>query len=69
MSILYKNGGLMVKFVKNRPSEAGGGPSSAIGIMRFFDADSKSPKLHPYFVVGAILVFIVAIVLLKIMIK
>jgi len=59
----------MVKFVKNKPSEAGGGPSSAIGIMRFFDADSKSPKLHPYFVVGAIIVFIVLIVLMKILLK
>ena len=59
----------MVKFTKSRPSEAGGGPSSAIGIMRFFDADSKSPKLHPYFVIGAIVVFIVLVVVMKIMIK
>jgi len=56
---------LMVKFIKNKPSEAGGGPSSAIGIMRFFDADSKSPKLNPYFVVGAIAIFIILILLLK----
>ncbi|MFA5126108.1 MAG: preprotein translocase subunit Sec61beta [archaeon] len=55
----------MVKFIKNKPSEAGGGPSSAIGIMRFFDADSKSPKLNPYFVVGAIAIFIILILLLK----
>jgi len=55
----------MVKFVKNKPSEAGGGPSSAIGIMRFFDADSKSPKLNPYFIVGAIAIFIILILLLK----
>jgi len=59
----------MVKFVKNKPSEAGGGPSSAIGIMRFFDADSKSPQLNPYFVVGAIIAFIVLIIVLKIMVK
>jgi preprotein translocase subunit Sec61beta len=69
MSILYKNGGLMVKFVKNRPSEAGGGPSSAIGIMRFFDSESKSPKLHPYFVVAAIVIFIVIVILAKVMLK
>ena len=53
----------MVKFTKNKPS-AGGGPSSAIGITRFFDADSKSPKLSPYFVVGATIVFILIILIL-----
>ena len=55
----------MVKFTKSKPDEAGGGPSSAIGIMRFFDADSTSPKLHPYFVIGVIAVFIIAILFLK----
>jgi preprotein translocase subunit Sec61beta len=59
----------MVKFVKNRPAEGGGGPSSAIGIMRFFDADSKSPKLNPYFVIGTIVLFIVAIIALKFIFK
>ena len=53
----------MVKFTKNKPSEAGGGPSSAIGIMRFFDAESKSPKLSPYFVLGASLVFVIAMLI------
>ena len=55
----------MVKFVKNKPSVDGGGPSSAIGIMRFFDADSKSPKLDPYVVMVAIIIFIAAIIVLK----
>jgi len=57
----------MVKFVKSRPEDAGGGPSSAIGIMRFFDADSKSPQLNPYFMVGVIAVFVVAILILKVL--
>jgi preprotein translocase subunit Sec61beta len=57
----------MVKFTRNKPSEAGGGPSSAIGIMRFFDADSKSPKLNPYFVIAGIVILIVVIVILKLM--
>ena len=55
----------MVKFTKSRSSEAGSGPSSAIGITRFFDADSKSPTLSPYLVVGLIAVFIVAILIIK----
>ncbi len=52
----------MVKFVKNKP-QAGGGPTSSIGIMRFFDAESKSPKLSPYFVLGVSIVFVVAMLL------
>ncbi len=55
----------MVKFTKSRPSEAGSGPSSAIGITRFFDADSKSIKLSPYLVVGIIVVFIIALLVMK----
>jgi preprotein translocase subunit Sec61beta len=55
----------MVKFTKSK-AEPGSGPSSAIGIMRFFDADSKSPQLHPYFVVGAIVLFVVLVLILKI---
>ncbi len=56
----------MVKFVKNR-NDAGGGPSSAIGIMRFFDADSKSPQLNPYFIVGIIAIFIIALLVIQIL--
>jgi len=54
----------MVKFFKK--SAQSGGPSSSIGIMRFFDADSKSPKLNPYFVIGAIIAFILLILVLGI---
>ncbi len=38
------------------------GPSSSIGIMRFFDVDTGGPKLTPEFVVG-ISVAVVALVL------
>jgi len=55
----------MVKFVKNRPADGTSGPSSAIGIMRFFDADSKSPQLNPYFVIGATIAFIILVLALK----
>ena len=53
----------MVKFLKAKP-EAGGGPMSSIGITRFFDADTKSPKMSPYFVFGAIVVFIIALLII-----
>ncbi|MEI7961257.1 MAG: preprotein translocase subunit Sec61beta [archaeon] len=59
----------MVKFTKSRPDEVGGGPSSAIGIMRFFDSDSKSPQLSPYFLVGVAIVFIIAMLFLKAMFR
>ena len=54
----------MVKFVKNKP-QAGGGPTSSIGIMRFFDAESKSPKLSPYFILGIAVVIIIIMLFLK----
>jgi len=53
----------MVKFTKNKPQIAGGGPSSAIGIMRFFDADSKSPKLSPHFVLAVSIIFVIAMLI------
>jgi preprotein translocase subunit Sec61beta len=56
----------MVKFKKNKPT-AGGGPSSAIGITRFFDAESKSPKLSPKFVLGFTIVLIVILLAIHIM--
>ncbi|HPM86065.1 MAG: preprotein translocase subunit Sec61beta [Candidatus ainarchaeum sp.] len=55
----------MVKFFKSKPSEAGSGPSSAIGITRFFDASSKSPQLNPYLIIGLTIAFIIFILLLK----
>ena len=57
----------MVKFTKSKPADGTSGPSSAIGIMRFFDADSKSPKLNPYFVIATIVIIVVAIIVIKLM--
>lgn len=54
----------MVKFIKNKP-QSGGGPSSSIGITRFFDAENKSPKISPYFVLGLIIIFIIILLVLK----
>jgi len=45
------------------------GPSSSLGIMRFFDADTAGPKIGPEFVVGFAVVFIAVIVGLKIMLQ
>lgn len=55
----------MVKFFKSKPNEAGSGPSSAIGITRFFDADSKSPKLSPHLVLVLTGIFVIAILVFK----
>lgn len=46
----------------SRSKTTGTGPSSAIGIMRFFDADTPGPKLSPHFVVVA--TFIVAVIMI-----
>ena len=54
----------MVKFIKNRAQNTG--PSSAIGITRFFDAESKSPKISPYFVIGVSIVVIIIVLALRI---
>lgn len=40
----------MVKLKKGRSTT---GPSSTIGLMRFFDAETKGPKVSPEFVVIA----------------
>lgn len=55
----------MVKFVKNKSTESG--PSSAIGIMRFFDANTKSPQLNPYFVMAAVIVIVAGMIVLQMM--
>jgi preprotein translocase subunit Sec61beta len=57
----------MVKFTKNKAAP-GGGPSSAIGITRFFDAESKSPKLSPYFVMGVSVAIIIVMLALKLIV-
>ena len=33
------------------------GPSSTMGIMRFFDSDSATPKISPEFVIAVAVVF------------
>ena len=54
----------MVK-LKRGPSVSG--PSSSLGIMRFFDADTAGPKMTPEFVVGASIAVIIIVVALKLM--
>lgn len=44
-----------------------GGPSSAIGIMRFFDTDSGGPKISPEFVLAISLIFTLIIAALQIL--
>ncbi len=39
----------MVKLKKGKQGSSG--PSSSIGLMRFFDSESKGPKFSPEFVV------------------
>ena len=34
-------------------------PSSTLGIMRFFDADTAGPKLSPEFIIGIAIVMVV----------
>jgi preprotein translocase subunit Sec61beta len=55
----------MVKFTKSAPQAAG--PSSAIGIQRFFDSDQGGPELTPAMVFVATAVFIAAILALHMM--
>ena len=52
----------LVKFTK-APRVAG--PSSSLGIMRFFDADTAGPKISPEMAVGFAVAFIVIILGLK----
>ena len=54
----------MVK-LKKGPSVTG--PSSSLGIMRFFDADTAGPKMTPEFVVAASVAVIIIVVALKLM--
>ncbi|MDP2973447.1 MAG: preprotein translocase subunit Sec61beta [Candidatus Diapherotrites archaeon] len=41
------------------------GPSSALGIMRFFDADTSGPKLSPGFIVGIAIALIIVVLGIK----
>lgn len=54
----------MVKF-QSGPRVSG--PSSSLGIMRFFDADTKGPKLSPEFVLGLVFVFVVIVLGIKVL--
>lgn len=47
--------------VKMTSGPAVSGPSSSIGIMRFFDVDTKGPKLTPEFVLGLSIAFVVIV--------
>ena len=48
--------------MKFRRGPATRGPTSSIGIMQFFDADTKGPKLTPELIV--VLAFLFAIIIL-----
>lgn len=45
------------------------GPSSSIGIMRFFDADTKGPKMQPEIIMAIALAFVVIVLIAKTFIK
>ena len=54
----------MVKLKRGPPVT---GPSSSLGIMRFFDADTAGPKMSPEFVVATSVAVIIIVVALKLM--
>lgn len=45
------------------------GPSSSIGIMRFFDADTKGPKIKPEAIMAVSVVFIAIVLAAKTFVK
>ncbi|MFH1256179.1 MAG: preprotein translocase subunit Sec61beta [Candidatus Diapherotrites archaeon] len=51
-----------MKFQKTRSDVSG--PSSTLGIMRFFDTDTTGPKLTPEFVLGITIAFSALILVL-----
>ena len=54
----------MVKLNRGAPVS---GPSSALGIMRFFDADTAGPKMTPEFVIGIAIALILIVMGAKVM--
>jgi preprotein translocase subunit Sec61beta len=50
----------MVKFTQSAPQTQG--PSSGIGVQRFFDTDEGGPKLTPAMVFGFAIVVIVVFI-------
>ena len=53
--------------VKLNRGPAVSGPSSSLGLMRFFDADTAGPKLTPEFIVGVAVVVLIVLVVAKMM--
>lgn len=54
---------VMVKFTRSAPQAAG--PSSSMGVQRFFDTDEGGPRLTPNMVFG----FAVAVILVMLVLK
>ena len=52
----------MVKLKHGTPTT---GPSSSLGIMRFFDADTAGPKISPEAIVVISAIFIIAVLIIK----
>ncbi|MCR4335135.1 MAG: preprotein translocase subunit Sec61beta [archaeon] len=53
--------------MKFNSSPQSSGPSSSIGIMRFFDTDTGGPKMSPEFVVGVTVAFTVIVIVFHLM--
>ncbi len=51
--------------VKLNRGPAVSGPSSSLGIMRFFDADTSGPKLTPEFVIITAIVLIAMVLIAR----
>ncbi|MFH0954806.1 MAG: hypothetical protein V1777_01770 [Candidatus Micrarchaeota archaeon] len=53
----------MVKLTRSGPGVSG--PTSSLGIMRFFDVDSGGPKFSHQFVFGIIVAFTLLILIIR----
>lgn len=51
--------------VKLSQGPGASGPSSSLGIMRFFDVDAGGPKVSPELVLGLAIVLTVGVILLR----
>jgi preprotein translocase subunit Sec61beta len=51
--------------VKLQSGPSVSGPSSSIGIMRFFDAETPGPKITPEFFVGFAIIVIIVVLVIK----
>ena len=51
--------------VKLNRAPAVSGPSSSLGIVRFFDADTSGPKLSPEFVIGVAIALIALVLIVR----